>query len=834
MSAPATPARPAPEPSPAELAEVLLHVSLTGTMLLRPLFAAGGEELIDFAWERLNPAAQRMLRLPERPAESFLTLFPMAQATGVFGFYRAAFESGQLAHRQNLYQHEGLDGYYVLAAQRCGDLLVVNFNDTNDQSRTAAEQALRASQAREQAIRAELEQQRQTLLEVLAQLPASVATFRGPDYVYELVNPLYQQLFPQRTLRGRSIREAAPELAGQGYLGLFDQVYQTGESYYDYERATVAVYTEGEPPETRYFNFYVQALHDAQGRVSGLLNFAYDVTPQVRARQQLHQLAAELEDRVARRTTEAEAAQAEAEAQRQRLATLIAQAPALIASLTGPRHLVELANAGFRQAFGHRELVGRYYAEAVPELVGQAFIAQLDRVYQTGETYYGHEVLAELERGPAGREQRYYNYIYQATRDLTGQIDGVLIFAYDVTEQVRARRGREDQRQELQRIFEQAPMAVTVLRGPQFTVELANSAMCAIWGREESQLLGRPYFEAVPDTAGQGFEELLATVLRTGEPMFINEAPVTLDRAHTAQPTLGYFNFIFQSLLDDQQQPVGVVAIGLEVTDQVRAREQVERLYQELAAINEELRATNEELHESNTRLSRTNADLDTFVYSASHDLKSPITNIEGLLLALRQQLPPAALQAELVPRLLGMMDEAVRRFQQTLGYLTDVTRLQQAGLDQPAGPVDLPALAEAVRLDILPELTAADATLTLDLAACPTLHFPAKHLRSILYNLLSNAIKYRDPARPARISLRGHPAGSGQVALVVQDNGLGLSGAQQQELFKLFRRLHSHVPGSGVGLYMVKKIVDNAGGTLTVASAPGVGSTFSVTLPAA
>jgi signal transduction histidine kinase len=65
-----------------------------------------------------------------------------------------------------------------------------------------------------------------------------------------------------------------------------------------------------------------------------------------------------------------------------------------------------------------------------------------------------------------------------------------------------------------------------------------------------------------------------------------------------------------------------------------------------------------------------------------------------------------------------------------------------------------------------------------------------------------------------------------------VQDNGLGLSEQQQSQLFGLFRRLHTHVEGTGVGLYMVKRIVENAGGTITVRSQSGVGTTFSIRLP--
>ncbi|OWP64787.1 hypothetical protein CDA63_00025 [Hymenobacter amundsenii] len=220
-------------------------------------------------------------------------------------------------------------------------------------------------------------------------------------------------------------------------------------------------------------------------------------------------------------------------------------------------------------------------------------------------------------------------------------------------------------------------------------------------------------------------------------------------------------------------------------------------------------------------------------MYSASHDLKSPITNVEGLLLALREHLPPEAQQQQPVPQLLGMMEDAVARFQQTLAHLTDVSRLQQIDLTELPEAVDLPAVVEAVRLDMLPELTAAYTTLTIDLAGCPTVRFSAKNLRSIIYNLLSNAIKYRAPDRRPQVHLSCRHVGN-LVMLEVDDNGLGLNPNQLQELFRLFRRLHSHVPGSGVGLYMVKKMVENAGGTITVRSEPNVGTTFIVSLPVA
>ncbi|RZK34420.1 MAG: ATP-binding protein, partial [Hymenobacter sp.] len=106
-------------------------------------------------------------------------------------------------------------------------------------------------------------------------------------------------------------------------------------------------------------------------------------------------------------------------------------------------------------------------------------------------------------------------------------------------------------------------------------------------------------------------------------------------------------------------------------------------------------------------------------------------------------------------------------------------------------------------------------------------------NLRSILYNLLSNALKYRHPSRPPQVRVACTPDKDGQLVLQVQDNGLGVSEWQQARLFQLFQRLHTHVEGSGLGLYMVKKIVENAGGTISVQSQVDVGTTFTVRFPA-
>jgi PAS domain S-box-containing protein len=237
------------------------------------------------------------------------------------------------------------------------------------------------------------------------------------------------------------------------------------------------------------------------------------------------------------------------------------------------------------------------------------------------------------------------------------------------------------------------------------------------------------------------------------------------------------------------------------------------------------------ELRHNNEQLTRVNVDLDNFIYTASHDLKAPISNIEGLLDVLRQELPALPEQPAEVATALGLMQDAVNRFKRTIDHLTDVSKLQKEH-GRPTEAVNLDAVIHDVQLDLAPLIRATEAQLEIDVAAVPTVSFSEKNLRSVVFNLLSNALKYHAPDRAPLVRLRAWHEAEATV-FEVQDNGLGLNAANEQRLFGMFQRFHDHVEGSGIGLYMVKKMVENAGGRIAVQSELGRGSTFTVYFPA-
>ncbi|TGE03303.1 sensor histidine kinase, partial [Hymenobacter fodinae] len=178
----------------------------------------------------------------------------------------------------------------------------------------------------------------------------------------------------------------------------------------------------------------------------------------------------------------------------------------------------------------------------------------------------------------------------------------------------------------------------------------------------------------------------------------------------------------------------------------------------------------------------------------------------------------------------LHLMDDSVQRFQHTLKHLTDVTRLH-APAQLPVTAVSLADLVADIRLDLHPLLVISGGHVTVDPDGCELVTFAEKHLRSILYNLISNGLKYRSPDRAPQVVVRCHLRDQ-EIMLEVQDNGLGLTEPQQARVFGLFQRVHEHIEGTGIGLYLVKQVIEAAGGRISLESQAGVGSLFQVVLP--
>lgn len=226
--------------------------------------------------------------------------------------------------------------------------------------------------------------------------------------------------------------------------------------------------------------------------------------------------------------------------------------------------------------------------------------------------------------------------------------------------------------------------------------------------------------------------------------------------------------------------------------------------------------------------LLKTNLDLDSYIYTASHDLRSPIINIEALMSLLKEELIESNCFSPRVEQFVQRVTNSVDSFKRTIEDLTNISRLQK---DLEKSPLEEIINVKETYDDIL-----ADLSYSTNLSSCfittnfkvHELYFSRKNFRSILYNLLSNAIKYQSPDRPCAIhvlTVLEEP----YVVLKVEDKGMGISERNLKHLYTMFRRFHNNVEGSGVGLYMVKRIIENAGGKIEVESQEGRGTEFKV-----
>jgi signal transduction histidine kinase len=236
----------------------------------------------------------------------------------------------------------------------------------------------------------------------------------------------------------------------------------------------------------------------------------------------------------------------------------------------------------------------------------------------------------------------------------------------------------------------------------------------------------------------------------------------------------------------------------------------------------------NKELHHENTILTNVNFDLDNFVYTASHDLKSPISNIEGLLNILSDTVSKEEIDREEVSQIMDMMKSSLKRFAVTIKDLTTIVEADKNSEDEDSEELSFFEVMEDVTQDLSSQIVASDAKIEVICEDGLSLHFSRKNFKSILYNLLSNAIKYRSPERPPVVLVKMKKV-NGRIHLSVTDNGLGIPADKQDRVFAMFKRFHDHVEGSGIGLYIVKRIVDNSKGQIQVNSVLNKGTTFTI-----
>jgi PAS domain S-box-containing protein len=504
----------------------------------------------------------------------------------------------------------------------------------------------------------------------------------------------------------------------------------------------------------------------------------------------------------------------------------------------GPE-LVLIYNDAYRDILGdkHPDALGRPGTEVWSEIWSD--IAPMFRQIREGGPPVFHEdapfVVSrtgdrpEDRSGPPG-PNAWFTFSLSPVRDAEGRIIAFLNIVAERTETIRAERAREAAlgraeraESQLRELFAEAPAFMAVLRGPDHVYEYVNKAYYGLVGPRA--LLGRSVEEAMPELEGQGFIKLLDRVLETGEPFIGREVGVRIVRAPDRDPETRFVDVVYYPITEADGTRTGVVAHGSDVTDHVLDRR---------------------EAQQARAEAERANLAKSQFLATMSHEIRTPINAVMGYA-----DLLDAEVAGPLAGDQRGYVDGIAASSRHLLSLVNDIldlAKIEAGEMTVGARELEPRMVVESALRMVSPQVEGRDLHLDLDWK-CEDTHVMADEdrVRQILLNLLSNALKFTDDGGCVTVRCRTAATTPADAFLPelgpwfvvdVEDTGRGIPAAQVARIFEPFVQAEAghtrRAGGTGLGLTISRRLARLMGGELTVRSAAGEGSTFSLWLPPA
>ena len=368
-------------------------------------------------------------------------------------------------------------------------------------------------------------------------------------------------------------------------------------------------------------------------------------------------------------------------------------------------------------------------------------------------------------------------------------------------------------RERLQGQFMQAPVAVSVVTGPDFVYELANPLYLQLIGRDG--VIGKPIRQVFPELPHDApVFGMLETVYATGEAFSATEYPLMLERHGNGELEEVYFKFTCQPVRDEFGVVTEIMTVALDVTVETRARQRIEVLVEELKLADQR---------------------KDEFLATLAHELRNPMAAISTALSLLESSGSDSEKAARYRETARRQMSNLVR----LVDDLLDVARITRGKVDLRKSSVDMAVVLQHALTAIHPLIASHEHRLQVSVdGGSFDMYADATRLEQVIVNLLTNAAKYTPPGGAITVELRRErQGGAEQAALFIRDNGRGIPKAMLAKVFDLFTQVSPTIDrstgGLGLGLTLCKHLTEMHGGTIAAFSdGPGHGSEFRLRLP--
>ncbi|UTA66853.1 PAS domain-containing protein [Emticicia sp. 21SJ11W-3] len=656
------------------------------------------------------------------------------------------------------------------------------------------------------------------LLSSFEESPVGIAIISKENLTFRNVNAFYATLVGRgkTELINKPLLEALPEMKGQGFDQLLNNVIETGQSY-NAKEARVEIFRNGKL-ETIYVDLTYQPRAEGENEIVGVLVVANDITEQVVTRKRI-------------------------EENETKLSTIISSAPASIGLYVGKDLIIENPNQTFIELMGKGPAIeGKPLKEVMPELIteNQPFLQILEEVMITGKAYHSFGSLAKIVKNGV-MTSSYYNITYTPVFNADKETSAILEIAVDVTEQIKAQQALEEAEAELRGAVELAGLATWKLDIK--NMEYTFSPLFKEWTglslnsgdiEKVNECIPEPYRTQMQnlntkatEPGGTGTYEYEHPIinLQTGQKRIIRaQGQVFYDSAGEAA-------FMSGSAQD----------ITMQRQMQLALENQVKERTKELDEAIEKLQLIVEELAESNTKLTHSNAELAQFAYIASHDLQEPLRKI-----TIFSQLLEKSLGENLPAESSNFLTKIKNSANRMTALIRDVLMYSQlAKENQNFERVDLNVILEHILTDY--DLLIEQKQAVIRKQPMPVIKAIPLQMTQLFANLTGNALKFvKAGVQPVidisasvltkeEIIACGLSTDYGYYSIRFADNGIGIPAEYAEKVFHIFQRLHrkSDYEGTGIGLAMCKKIAQNHNGDIVVENNSNGGATFNVILPA-